>query len=139
MRYSVFRASIGLFCFFAIGVAGQSPAPSPGVIAGIVVDSANSPVRRAIVTLSTVEAQPQDAVAWTDANGRFSFGYLPAGRYQLRAVKDGYQGAAYGAEASRRPPGIIQLTAGQFRSDFIFRLHLMDSITGVVLNEDGDP
>ena len=139
MRCSVFRASIGLFCFFAIGVAGQSPAPSPGVIAGIVVDSANSPVRRAIVTLSTVEAQPQDAVAWTDANGRFSFGYLPAGRYQLRAVKDGYQGAAYGAETSRRAPATIQLAAGQVRSDFVLRFQLVGSISGVVLDEDGDP
>src|SRR5579864_9252104 len=119
MRYSVFRASIGLFCFFAIGVAGQSPAPSPGVIAGIVVDSANSPVRRAIVTLSTVEAQPQDAVAWTDANGRFSFGYLPAGRYQLRVTKDGFQPASNAAGNSRRPPATIQLAAGESHSDLV--------------------
>jgi hypothetical protein len=57
----------------------------------------------------------------------------------LRVTKDGYQGVAYGAESFRRPPGIIQLAGGQFRNDFIFRLQLMNSITGVVLDEDGEP
>ena len=46
----------------------QPAAPPSGTIAGIVVDSgSNAPIRRAVVTLSTVEALPRDAVAWTDA------------------------------------------------------------------------
>jgi Carboxypeptidase regulatory-like domain len=142
MRFSVFSASVGLLCSWTIGALAQtSPAPvTNGVIAGIVLDAAgNSPIRRAVVTLSTVETQPQDAVAWTDANGRFSFGYLPAGRYQLRVAKDGYQLAFYGAETFRRPPSVIQLAAGQLRNDFIFRLQLSNSITGAVLDEDGEP
>ena len=142
MRFSAFRASVGLSCSLAIGAFAQTspPAAASGNIAGIVLDgSENSPLRRAIVTLSTVEAQPQDAVAWTDTNGRFSFGYLPPGRYQLRVTKDGYQPAANGAGNSRRPPAIIQLAAGETRSDFIFHLQLISSISGVVLDEDGDP
>jgi hypothetical protein len=142
MRFSVFRASIGLLCSWTIGAFAQAPSPATtnGVIAGIVLDAAgNSPIRRAVVTLSTVETQPQDAVAWTDANGRFSFGYLPAGRYQLRVTKDGYQPAANGEVNPRRPPAIIQLAAGEARTDFIFRLQLISSISGVVLDEDGDP
>jgi Carboxypeptidase regulatory-like domain len=142
MRFSVFCASVGLLCPWTIGALAQTPPPSAatGVIAGVVLDAAgNSPIRRAVVTLSTVETQPQDAVAWTDANGRFSFGYLPAGRYQLRVAKDGYQLAFYGAETFRRPPGVIQLAAGQVRNDFIFRLQLTNSITGVVLDDDGEP
>jgi len=142
MRFSVFRASVGLSCSLAIGALAQTspPAASSGVIAGMVLDATgNSPIRRAIVTLSTVETQPQDAVAWTDANGRFSFGYLPPGRYQLRATKDGYQPAAFGAANSRRPPGIIQLTAGESRNDLVFRLQLVSSISGVVLDEDSEP
>jgi hypothetical protein len=120
--------------------AQTAPPATSGMIGGIILDAAsNTPVRRAIVTLSTVETQPQDAVAWTDGNGRFSFGYLPAGRYQLRVGKDGYQGVAYGAENFRRPPAIIRLAAGQFRNDFIFRLQMMNSITGVVVDEDGEP
>jgi hypothetical protein len=137
MYDSAFRVSLVLFC--GLTTHAQT-ASSGGAIAGIVVDGgSDSPIRRAIITLSTVEAQPQDAVAWTDANGRFSFGYLPPGRYQLRATKDGYQAAVYGAVTFRRPPAVIQLAAGQFRNDFIFHLRLMNSMTGVVLDEDGDP
>src|SRR6266853_3660016 len=139
MHESAFRVSLVFICGLTIGAPAQTVS-SGGAIAGIVVDAGNkSPIRRAVITLSTVEAQPQDAVAWTDANGRFSFGYLPPGRYQLRAMRDGYQGTAYGADTFRRPPAVIQLAAGQFRNDFIFRLQLMNSMTGVVLDEDGDP
>jgi hypothetical protein len=141
MRYSVFRASIGLLYCLVMGAQTRTAPPAAsGMIAGTVLDAAdNSPLRRAIVTLSTVETQPQDAVAWTDANGRFSFGYLPADRYQLRATKDGFQPAFYGAGNTRRPPAIIQLAAGDSRSDFILRLQLISSINGVVLDEDGEP
>jgi hypothetical protein len=139
MCSSAFRVSLIFFGVLAIGAQAQ-PVSSGGVIAGSVVDAdTNSPIRRAVITLSTVETEPQDAVAWADANGRFSFAYLPPGRYQLRAMKDGYHGAVYGATTSRRPPAIIQLAAGQFRNDFTFRLHRMNSITGVVLDEDGEP
>src|SRR5437868_4692989 len=142
MRFSVFSAFVGLLCPWTIGVLAQtSPtAATNGVIAGIVLDAAgNSPIRRAVVTLSTVETQPQDAVAWTDTNGRFSFGYLPPGRYQLRVTKAGYQPAVNGEVNPRRPPAIIQLASSESRSDFIFRLQLVSSISGVVLDEDSEP
>ena len=141
MNFSLFRVSIGLVCAWAIGALAQTlpQAPAFGGIAGIVLDSNNAPVRRAIVTLSTVETPTQDAVAWTDANGRFSFGNVPAGRYQLRASKDGYQPAAYGAKTARVPSEIIKLVAGEFRTEFIFHLQAMSSISGVVVDEDGDP
>ena len=135
----VFRLLPAFSCCFAAEAQTPPPAVSGG-ISGIVLDAgSHSPLRRAVVTLSTVEAKPQDAVAWTDGNGRFSFGYLPAGRYQLWVKKEGYLAAAYGAESFRRPPATIQLAAGQFRNDFVFRLRPMTSITGVVLDDDGDP
>ena len=138
MYNSAFRVSLLFFSALMIRAPAQT-APS-GAIAGIVLDAgSNSPLRRAVVTLSTMEAQPQDAVAWTDSNGRFSFGYLAPGRYMLRAMKNGYQGVNYGADSVRRPPAVIQLAAGELRNALIFRLVLVNSITGVVLDEDGDP
>jgi hypothetical protein len=111
-----------------------------GAISGLVVDrDSNAPLRRAVVTLSTLEAQPQDAVAWTDANGRFAFSYLPAGGYELRATKSGYQAAEYGSEDPRRPPAAIHLAAGEFRNDIVLRMALPTSISGLVLDESGDP
>src|SRR4051812_12510746 len=66
-------------------------------IAGTVVNRlTNAPVRRAIVTLTTAEAKTQDAVAWTDSSGQFSFNFLPAGPYRVSAVKDGFQPAFFG-------------------------------------------
>jgi len=86
MYNSAFRGSLLFFSALMIRAPAQT-APS-GVIVGIVLDAgSSSPLGRAVVTLSTVEAQPQDAVAWTDSNGRFSFGYLPPGGYMLRATK----------------------------------------------------
>src|SRR5450755_4194413 len=113
MRSPSSAVSVLLFC--GLTICGDAQTVSTGgAIAGIAVSaSSNLPIRRAIITLSTMEPQPQDAVAWTDADGRFSFGYLAPGRYQLRAMKDGYQAAAYGADTFRRPPAIIQLAAGQ--------------------------
>src|ERR1700730_15946610 len=141
MHFSLFRVSIVLFCAWVMGVLAQTlpQAPAFGGIAGIVLNTDNAPVRRTIVTLSTVETPAQDAVAWTDANGRFSFGNVPPGRYQLRGSKDGYQPAAYGAKTARNPAEIIKLAAGEFRTEFIFHLQGISSISGVVVDEDGDP
>src|ERR1700680_1600912 len=140
MHFSLFRASLGLCCWMTAAFA-QIPqqAPASGGIAGIVLDANNVPVRRAIITLSTVETPPQDAVAWSDANGRFSFSNVPAGRYQLRASKSGYEPAFYGSKTARVPPEIIRLAAGEFRTDFIFHLQGMSWLSGMVLDEDGDP
>src|ERR1043165_7133847 len=97
----MFRDLVRVFSGFSISLAllAQAPpaaAPSAGAIAGVVVDrTRNAPLRRAIVTLSTVESPPQDAVACTDNAGRFAFGYLPAGQYELRVTKNGYQPGAY--------------------------------------------
>jgi len=115
------------------------PTPASGGIAGVVLDSDNMPVRRAIITLSTVETPPQDAVAWSDAKGRFSFSNVPAGRYQLRASKSGYEPAFYGSKTARVPPEIIRLAADEVRTDFIFHLQGMSWLSGMVLDEDGDP
>jgi Carboxypeptidase regulatory-like domain len=143
MSLPLIRVSSGLFCCLLLGAqapTSSAPSISYGTITGIVIDrGSGAPIRRAVVTLSTVESQPQDAVAWTDANGRFSFSYLSAGRYELHVIKNGYQPAAYGSETPRRPPAIIQLAAGEIRNDLIFRLQLITSVSGLVLDEDGDP
>ena len=129
---------VSLALCVCLSLPAQKPPPG-AVIAGVVVErGSNTPIRRAIVTLQTVETRPQEAVAWSDANGGFSFSYLPAGRYTLRVVKTGYQLAAAGPTA-QRPPEIITLAAGEVRNDLVFRLQSPNVVSGVVLDEDGDP
>ncbi len=49
-------------CLLTCGTSLRAQSPNSGSIAGTVLNrAANAPVRRAIVTLSTVDAQPQDA------------------------------------------------------------------------------
>jgi hypothetical protein len=143
MLVALFRVSAALGCYLALGAQAPTPAPAPastGAISGVVVDrAANTPLRRAVVTLSTLEAQPQDAVAWTDASGRFAFGNLPAGGYELRVTNHGYQPAAYGAEDPRRPPAAIRLAAGESRNDVVLRMTMATSVSGVVLDDSGEP
>jgi len=140
MDAPLFRVCLALACCLAAKAPAQSSSPPSGAIAGMVVDhSDNAPIRRAIVTLSTIEAHPQDAVAWTDADGRFSFGYLPAGQYELHVSKNRYQDLAFGTETPRRPPAVIMLGAGEVRSDFLFRLQKVITLSGTVLDENGLP
>ncbi len=117
----------------------QQPATT-GTIAGVVLDAATKdPIRKAIVHLSTVGNDPQDAVAWTDGNGGFAFGFLPAGRYQLTASKDGYAVTLFGRDKTTLLPPVIKLAAGENRTDFVFRLEHPATISGTVLDEDGEP
>lgn len=69
--------------------------PGRGIVSGIVVDSLNNePVRKAVVTL-TWQGTPR---AWgtmrTDSSGEFRFEGLPAGKFDLRASREGIGTAA---------------------------------------------
>src|SRR5579884_1038885 len=100
-----------------------------GSISGIVVDGENRPVERAVVTLSTTGAHPQDAVAWTDEAGRFGFAYLPPGAYRLYAQKTGLGTAGFGTKTRPTPTVVIHVQAGENRTDFVCRLGASGSIS----------
>lgn len=130
-----------LFCaaLFATCLFAQSGPGQYGSISGIVIDSDNKPVTRAIVTLSTTGAHPQDAVAWTDSAGRFAFAYLPPGPYRLFARNADFVSAAFGTTTRRTPTPLFHLSAGENRSDFVCRLPKPSSISGAAIDQDGDP
>jgi hypothetical protein len=112
----------------------------PAVVAGVVVDAGSgSPIRKAYVTLSTADDNPAEALGITDSSGHFAFANVPMGRYQLHAQRDGYQQAWYGAPTPNHAPGMIILHSGETRQDFVLRLTLLGAISGVVLDQDGDP
>jgi len=123
------------------GQAGSAQMPTgPAEIEGIVVDAASgSPLRKAYVTLSTVEDNPAEALAITDDSGRFGFANIPPARYKLYARCDGYQQAWFGAPTPHHAAGVITLHAGERRQDFNLRLSQLSAISGVVLDQDGDP
>jgi 5-hydroxyisourate hydrolase-like protein (transthyretin family) len=125
------------FVLLLASVCSGAPA---GMISGTVLDRVTEkPVRRAVVTLATTEARPQEAVAWTDTEGRFAFGYLPEGRYRLSAYKMGYQMAAYGSDTTNRRGSILVLAAGENKAGLTIKIAAASAITGTVVDDEGDP
>jgi uncharacterized protein (DUF2141 family) len=130
----------------AAGRGGQQPTrdqqtqqPGTGVIAGTVVtEGSGNPVRRARVTLTAPELRGSRSMTTTD-EGAFSFTALPAGRYNLSASKPGYVNITFGAKRPGRPGTPIQLIDGQKMEKASISLPKGAVVTGVVMDESGEP
>jgi protocatechuate 3,4-dioxygenase beta subunit len=119
--------------------ASQSAAVGTGEISGVVVVlGTGTPVRRAQITLSGQELRGQRS-AVTDDQGRFAFHVLPAGRFNLSASKAGHVTTSYGAKRPGRPGTPIQLVDGQKIDKLAIALPRGSVITGVVVDEHGEP
>jgi hypothetical protein len=116
------------------------PSSPYAAVSGVVLnDATGTPLRRAMVTLSTPDTPPLEAVTYSESNGAFGFTNVPPGKYRLSVDKDGFQEAWFGASTPRRPPGTLTLAAGDVRYGITFRLRPLGTISGVVLDSDGDP
>jgi protocatechuate 3,4-dioxygenase beta subunit len=95
-------------------------------------------VRRARVNLSGQGVGAQRS-SLTDEDGRYVFTQLPAGRYSLSATKAGFVTIAYGAKAPGRAGTPIQLADAQKLEAKAVTLPKGGVVTGVVLDEHGEP
>ncbi len=121
-------------------LAGADAARSAyAAISGVVLnDATGAPLRRAVLTLSTLDEPPLEAVTLSESNGDFGFTAIPPGRYRLTALLDGFQQGWFGASTPARPPGMLTLAAGDVRYGITFRLRPLGSIGGTVLDPDGE-
>jgi hypothetical protein len=137
----------GLVCVPAGLLAQQRdrpavPVPAPAgtaVVAGRVTLSATSdtPVRRAVVTLIAFDGvDTYSAVA--DADGRFAFAGIPAGRYTLLARKSAYLPTAYGARRSGRPGTTLVISERQQLTELQLSLPKGGVITGALRLPSGE-
>lgn len=117
----------------------QAPATGTGAISGAVtLQGSGTAIRRATVTLSGTELRGVRTVSTND-QGAFSFAALPAGRFTLTVSKPGYVGIAYGAKKPGRQGTPIQLAEGQKIDNANITLPRGSVITGVVIDEHGEP
>ena len=117
----------------------QSVPTGTGVIAGSVSAADNGrPVRKAMVLITASNVAVSKSMLTGD-DGRFSFADLPVGRYTLTASKSGFVDAIYGQKAPRRPGTPVQLADGQKLEKIDIRIPRGGVITGVLLDEHGDP
>src|SRR6185436_16777535 len=77
--------------------------------------------------------------ATTDANGRFAFRNLPAGRYAIQGTKRAWLDANFGAERLGRPGTPIAIREGESRADLTIRMTRGAVITGTVRDPGGEP
>ena len=109
-----------------------------GRISGRVLstDSAG-PLRRAQVRLTAPEIGVKTAL--TDAEGRFEFRDLPAGRFSLNASKSGYVNVQYGQTRPFETGRPIELADKQVLEKADIGMPRGSVISGRIVDEFGDP
>ena len=115
-------------------------AATNGSVSGIVINDADRhPVRKAAVVLTSLAQDRSFAVAITDGAGRFTLPDIPPGRYRLNAVRNGFLSVNYGATRPQRPGTSLNLAAAEQRSAVTLHLIPSQSVSGNVLDAEGDP
>jgi protocatechuate 3,4-dioxygenase beta subunit len=127
-----------LLCVACVNIVAQ-PA-GRGVISGTVVEaSSGDAVRKAVVTATWHGTPRAWATTRTDGSGRFTIEGLPAGQYDLRAVKQGLGTAIYGANSVRELGDVITLGDAEVHGDVKLRFLRSGIISGRVVDPDGEP
>ncbi len=117
----------------------RGPAVGTGRISGtVVLGGAGTPVRRARVSLTGGDLRGSRS-AITDEQGGFVFEALPPGRFNLAVSKPGYVNMTYGAKRPGRPGTPIQLAEGQRMEKIRIEIPRGGVLTGVVVDEHGEP
>jgi hypothetical protein len=134
IRFAVLLLSAGL-----VPASGTSGLQRGSVSGSIVLkaDGAKS-VRDAIVSLTNLDTREVQST-FSDDSGRFAFGDLSSGRYEVKASKPAFLPTAYGA---RRIGGVgipVEIAAGSPREDIVIRLPRGSVIAGCVRDEQGEP
>ena len=136
-------------------VQGGVPVPAPGQAAArdnaqppktgtsrvrgrVVATDSGQPVRRAVVRLTSPEFRDVRSTT-TDVDGRYEFHDLPAARYNLSAMKNGFVMMSYGARSWSQPGRVLTVADRQDVDRVDFSLPRGGVITGRVLDEFGDP
>ena len=131
---------LSLYPAFLFVTAAALAAPPSGSVSGTVLNDANrQPVRKAAVILTSTARDRSFAVAITDGAGHFTIAELPAGAYTIHATHSGFFSVNYGALKPQRPGVLLKLAAAEQRTALTLHLVPSQSISGTVLDAEGDP
>lgn len=97
-----------------------------------------TPLRRAQIRATAPEIQVTRATT-SDAEGRYEFNDLPAGRYTVNVSKGGYVSLSYGQRRPNEQGKPIELAEGQVLEKVDLALPRGSAISGRVLDEFGEP
>ena len=131
-----------LCLLLASGLAAQQSGPDAlATIEGRVVQGVTGdPLPKAHVTLElSGEKHDSALVATTDPSGRFRFADIQPGVYELSAEKTGFLEGHYGEVKPGGEQTLLRIKAGDRLDDLTVRLFPAATISGRVLDADGDP
>jgi hypothetical protein len=131
-------------------VAQQTPPPSrtgalapggTGLVAGRVVDPVSGQAVSGAVVWFQIDMvmRPENPRVLSDAEGRFVFVNVPAGRYSLQAQKFGYTRGYFGQKGLMDPETDFTVADGQILSDVTVPIWKHAAIGGTVTDEAGEP
>jgi hypothetical protein len=102
----------------------------------VLASDGGGPIRRAQVRISGSEVAPKAAL--TDAEGRFEFRELPAGRFTLQATKSGFVNVQYGQTRPFESGKPIELADKQALDNADISMPRGSVIAGRIVDEFGD-
>ena len=107
------------------------------ILGRVLASDSGTPIRRAQVRLTAPEIGVKTAL--TDAEGRFEFRELPAGRFTLNASKSGYVNVQYGQTRPFESGRPIELADKQVLDKADISMPRGGVISGRITDEFGDP
>lgn len=120
--------------------SAKTPNNAKCVIAGLVTrQDTGEPLNKAAVVLQSNESVEKSSFAITDGQGHFEFDNVEPGSYRLEVSHNGYVNSEYGQKKPGDPGANLSLAAGQKMTDLVFKLLRSASISGHIMDEDGEP
>lgn len=130
-------AAVALAALVAQNPQLRQADPLPAVVVGEVVDAATGKaVRQAIVRITGASAT---ITRVADERGRFFFVNLPAGSYDITAMRDGYFDGAFGRVRAGGDALELPLAAGEWKTNITISLFRPAVISGAVDDEASEP
>jgi len=117
---------------------GRTAKTGTGKLRGrVIAADTGSIVRRAQVRISSTDIGTK--TAFTDAQGRYEFKDLPAGRFNLSVSKSGFVTMQYGQSRPFEPGRPIELADAQLMDKADVALPRGSALSGRILDEFGEP
>lgn len=126
---------VGLLCLLCFHAFTQQPGFT--ITGTVVQENTNQPINRVLVTIVQSQHPQNSASVVTQADGRFGFSGLPAGKYSLSAQTGTSPARAFHQDGQYSTA--IVAGPGLDTAHIIFPLEPLTFISGTVTEEEGDP